>query len=82
MTPDLCPDIFCSPVESVEPAEEALRGRSGGERGGRRHTRAGGGSAQKGTVHLVGLSFQSRGVVTKGIMWRYTFCRNTLVTRF
>lgn len=73
MTSDLCRDIFCSPMESIEPAEEALRGRSRGERGGRRHTPTGGGSAQRGTVHLVGLRFKSRGVVNKGIMWRYTF---------
>lgn len=72
MTPDLCRDISCSPVESVEPAEEALRGRSGGE-GGRRSTPTGGGSAQRRAVHLVGLSFKSRGVVNKSIMWRYTF---------
>lgn len=78
MTPDLCRHISCSPVESIEPAEEALRGRSWGEGGGRRSTPAGGGSAQRRAVHLVGLSFISMGVVTKGVMWRYT---NTLVTR-
>lgn len=73
MTPDLCCDISCSPVESIEPAEETLRGRSGGEGGGRRSTPTLGGSAQRGAVHLIRLSFKSRGVVTKGIMWRYKF---------
>ena len=68
MTPGLCRDISCCPVESVEPAEEALRGRSRREGGGRRSTPAGGGSAQRRAVHLVGLSFKGRGVVTKGIM--------------
>lgn len=78
MTSDLCCDISCSPVESIEPAEEALRGRSGGEGGGRRSTPTGGGSVQRRAVHRIGLSFKSMGVVTKGIMWSYT---NTLVTR-
>ncbi|TNN75242.1 hypothetical protein EYF80_014479 [Liparis tanakae] len=30
MTPELCRNIFCRPVESVEPAEEALRAAAGG----------------------------------------------------
>ena len=73
MTPDLSCNISGSPVESIEPAEEALRGRSGGEGGRRRSTPTGGGSAQRRAVHLVGLSFKSPGVVPKSIKWRYTF---------
>lgn len=78
MTPDLCSDISSSPVESIEPAEEALRGRSGGEGGGRRSTPTGGGSAQRRAVHLVWLSFKTMGEATKGIMWRHMY---TLPTR-
>lgn len=75
MTSDLAPEISVSPVESVEPAVQALRGRSWGEGGRRRRrsTPAGGGSAKRRAVLLVGLSFESVGVVTKGVMSRYSF---------
>lgn len=71
MALDLCCDISWSPVESVEPAEQALRGRflRDGE-GGRRSTPTGGGSVQRRTVHCVGLSFTSRGIIMKRVMWR------------
>lgn len=78
MTPDLWRGLFCRPVHSVKPTEEALRGRSGGEGGVGRSAPAGGGSEKRRAVHLVGLSFKSVGVVTEGIVWRYA---NPLVTR-
>lgn len=81
MTFDLCCDILCSCMESIEPAEEALGGRSRRERGRRGDTPAGGRSAQRGSVHPVGLSIISMWVVNKGILRRYMFWCNTLVTR-
>lgn len=81
LTFDLCCNILCSPMESIEPTEEALRGRSRRERGRRGYTPAGGRSAQGGRVHPVGLSVKSMGVVTKGILRRYMFWGSTLVTR-
>lgn len=74
-------NVLCSPMESVEPTEEALRGRSRIERGRRRYAPAGGRSAQGGRVHPVGLSVKRVGVVTKGILRRYIFRWSTLVTR-
>lgn len=66
-------NVLCSPVESIEPTEEALRGRSRRERGRRGYAPARGGSAQGGRVHPVGLSVKGEGVVTKGILRRYMF---------
>lgn len=65
----MAPDVSCSSVKSIEPAEEALRGRSGGEGGERRSTPTGGGSVQRRTVELVGLSFERTGVLSKGVLW-------------
>lgn len=74
MTPDpLCCTISFRPVKSIEPAEKALRGRSRREGGGRGGTPTGGGSAQRRAVHLVGLSFNSTGIVREGLVRRYTF---------
>lgn len=78
MTFDLCCNVLCSPMESIEPTEEALRGRSWREGGRKGYTPAGGRSAQRRGVHPVGLSIKSMGVV---ILRRYMLRCNSLVTR-
>lgn len=56
--------ISCAPVESVEPAEEALRGRSRGQGGDGGSTLTCGGLAHRGALHLPGLSFKCLNVVS------------------